>query len=139
MIGLDPDDLAEALEAIARAEGRALNLQRAALARIIAEAIAHAEAEADGHWEDETAAVFYAFGRRSASFRPMARPFVEAVVQAQAVANGFELEMNEVEFEVLYARLTLGKIELLELRGWVALRLRPLGQASNRPPPRRPR
>ena len=46
--------------------------------------------------------------------------------------------MNEVEFAVHFARIALDELDFLELRGWMAARLRPIGE-PRRPPPERPR
>ena len=139
MIAFDADGLFEELAALAHREGYAAQFDRTTMVRVIAEAIAEARSLAAGHPEQEVAAVFHAFGRRSITFRPVARRFVDTLLHAQAVATGFELEMTEAEFAILCARIALHQIELPELHSWIAPRLRPLGQTSKRRPPKRPR
>lgn len=132
---LDPDDLLDALEALGRKARLGVHRDHDAMQAAIAEA----QQLAVGRAEDEPPAILFAFGSRSASFGPAGRLFVRNLTRARAVACGFELEMSEVEFAILHARVALRQIEFLELRGWIAARLRPMGQKSTRLPPRRPR
>lgn len=131
----EPDELLRGLEVLARREGLAARLDRDAMMAALDEA----RTLAAGRPEHEPAALLYAFGRRTACFGPVAQLFLRSLVHAQSLANGCELEMNDVELAIHVARITLGQIDFLELRGWCAARLRPLGQNVKRPPPKRPR
>jgi hypothetical protein len=75
----DADELLEALDAHARNEGVVARLDRAAMITALVEA----KKLAGGRPENEPAALFYAFGRRSAKFGPAARFFVPSLVHAQ--------------------------------------------------------
>lgn len=135
MIEFDPDELLDALDRLARREGLVARLDRgAALA-----ALAEARWLSAGRPELEPAALLYAFGHRSRQFGAALWLFLRGLLRAHAAANGFELEMTDVEFATLSAGVARGEIEALELRGWFSARLRPLGQKSKRPPPKRPR
>jgi hypothetical protein len=135
MIELDPNELLDALEELAAQRQLVARLDREG----IAEALAEAQRLAEGQPEHGAAAVFYAFGRRSARFGPAGRSLVDTLLRAQVVASGCDLEMSEIEFKILCARIALGQIDFSELRDWIAPRLRLLGQRSKRPPPKRPR
>jgi hypothetical protein len=132
---LGPDELLEQLANLAHAERLDVLLDRGA----IVDAIEDARALAARHPADGPAATLYAFGRRAARFGAAGRPFVRGLLHAHALAIGCALDMNDVELSVHFARMALGQIEYLELRGWVAARLRPLGQKPKRMPPKRPR
>jgi hypothetical protein len=132
---LDPDELLEALDALAQNRGTAARLDRAAMIAALGET----RELAAGRPETEPAALFYTFSRRSARFGPAAQFFIPGLARAQAIANGFELDTSDVELTIHRARILHGEMEFLELRGWFAARLRPLGQKSRRSPPKRPR
>ena len=136
---LGPDELFDELRAIVRREQPTAVLHREAIVHAIAEAQAEAAELAAGVRSGEIAAVFYSFGTRGASFRPVARFFTDMVVRAQAAASGFELEMTEVELKVLLAGLARRQLDFPALHGWVVARLRPLGDKPKRLPPMRPR
>jgi len=132
---LDPDELLDALADLAKNEGLTARLDRDAVVAGLAEARGLAARRP----EHEPAALLYAFSRRSALLGPAAQLFVRGLVHSQALSIGYELEMNDVEFAIHFARVTLGQFDFLELRGWCAARLRPLGRKSKRTPPKRPR
>ena len=133
---LDPDELLDELAALAKTRRVVAYLDREAVLDATAEAHRLAAARQSG---SAPAAVLFAFGRRSARFGPAGRLFVATLMQAQAIATGHEVEMDEIEFKILCARIGLGQIEFPELQAWIATRLRPFGAMSKRKPPKRPR
>jgi hypothetical protein len=135
MIDLDPDELLEALEAHGRRAGLSVRRDRGSMI----EALAEAGSLAAGRPENEPAALLCSFGRRLSQLGPAARLFLRSLVRARAVANGFELEMSDLELAMHCAGIARGEIDFLELRGWCAARLRPLRQQSRHGPPKRQR
>lgn len=133
MIQLCEDELLDALEAHARAQGIVARRDSAALT----EALEEARTLAAGRPEDEPVALFFAFGRRSARFGPAAGVFIHSLARAQATGIGRHLDASDAELLLHRARILRQQIEFPELRGWFAARLRPFGDKPT--PPRRPR
>ncbi|MBK8252717.1 MAG: hypothetical protein IPK82_08620 [Polyangiaceae bacterium] len=135
MIWVEADDLLALLHALAERDGLAARFDERAVAAAW-EAFEEAEQRAAGQSHDEPCALFLSLSRRSLAFHPVARRFIETLVHAQATGIGYELNINHTEFAVLSARIALGGIDFLELRGWFAARLRAFG-AKREPPVRR--
>lgn len=132
---LDPEELLDALEAHGRRAGLAVHRNRSAMIAALTEA---SELGA-GQPRNEPAALFYTLGRRLSHFGPAAQFFLRSVVRASALANGYELEMSELELAIHCAGIARGELGFVELRGWIAARLRPLGQKGKPSTPKRPR
>jgi hypothetical protein len=135
MIAFDPDELLDGLDHLARNEGLVARLDREAMTLALAEA----SALAAGRPEHELAGLFYAFGRRAPHFGPAVRVFLRGLLRAHALANGLDLAMSDLEFAVQNAGIARGEVDFFELRAWFEARIRPLGNRSRRPPPRRSR
>jgi hypothetical protein len=76
---------------------------------------------------DEPAALFFACARRSRAFVGAAGRIVPFVAQRHAESLGFELTVEELELEILRARILLGAVDFDELRARFATHLHPRG------------
>lgn len=84
-------DLLDHIEQLARRLGVHEGFERASLDAALAEAARLA----GGSAQDEPAAIFVAFARRSRAFGKLSESFVPAVTRAQAIAVGYELLIEE--------------------------------------------
>jgi len=93
-------------------------------------AIAQALVEA-GHLaateNDEPAALFFACARCSRAFVGAAGRIAPFVARSQAQSLGLELSVEDLELEILRARILLGAIDFEEVRARFATRLRSRG------------
>jgi hypothetical protein len=96
----------------ARRHGLPERYDNAAVAQALVEAGHLAVTESD-----EPAALFFACARYSRAF----------VARGQAQSLGLELNVEDLEFEILRARILLGAIDFEEVRARFAIRLRPRG------------
>jgi hypothetical protein len=89
---------------------------------------ARAEAEqlAAGRPPDEPAALFFALARRSRAFGNLATGFIPGAARAQAMAVGYELQIEDLEIAMLRAGVLRGELQFDDLRRWFADCLRPL-------------
>jgi hypothetical protein len=119
---LGADDLLEHLEQLARRQGGRMSIDRAWVDAALVEAAQLAGTRA----QDEPAAIFFAFARRSRAFGMAAESFVPAVARAQAIAVGTKLVMEDMELRLLRAGVLRGELRFDDLRVWFADCLRPL-------------
>jgi hypothetical protein len=118
---LGADDLLEHLEQLARRQGARGRFDRAS----VDAALAEAEQLAGGRAQDEPAAMFLAFARRSRAFGAVSESFVSALARAQAIAVGYELVIEDLELQMLRAGVLRGELTFEDLRAWFADCLRP--------------
>jgi hypothetical protein len=118
----EAEDLHEQIVEFAAGRGIRATFDRTAIVAAIDEATSLAA----GRAVDEPAAIFLALARRSRALTPVAADFIPALVNAYALALGFQMMAMEVELSVFRARILLDGIEWDELRTWFAARLRPL-------------
>ena len=90
---------------------------------VVAEALAEAERLAATE-SDEPAALFFACARCSRAFAGAAGRIAPFVARSHAQTLGLELDLEDLEFEILRARILLGAIDFDELRARFAARLR---------------
>src|SRR5262245_57697973 len=83
--------------------------------RAVAEALAEAQHLATGE-SDEPAALFFTCARRSRAFAGAAGRIVPFVVRSHARSLGLDLNVEDIELEILRARILLGAIDFDELR-----------------------
>jgi hypothetical protein len=90
----------------------------------IAEALVEAEhlAVIEG---DEPAALFFSCARRSRAFAGAAMRIVPFVTRRHAESIGLKLNVEDLELEILRARILLGAIDFGELRARFSERLLP--------------
>src|SRR4051812_33422957 len=120
---LDADLLADDLHARAQTTGARGRWDPTA----ILAARAEAEHLAGGSQPDEPAALFFALARRSRAFGSLATGFIPGAARAQAMAVGYELLIEDMEFAMLRAGVLRGELRFDDLRQWFADSLRPLG------------
>jgi hypothetical protein len=92
----------------------------------IAEALAEAERLAATE-RDEPAALFFACAGRSRAFAGVAGQIVPFIARSHAQSLSLELNVEDLELEILRARILLGAIDFNELRARFATRLHPRG------------
>jgi hypothetical protein len=93
-------------------------------------AIAHALVEAErlaSVESDEPATLFFSCARHSRAFSGAAGRVVPFVARRHAESMGLELGIEDLELEILRARILLGAIDFDELRARFAKCLRPRG------------
>lgn len=95
----------------ARRHRLAVRHDEAALSEVLAFASHLATAE-----RDEPAALFFACARRSRAFAGTAGKVVPFVVRSHAASLGLELNIDDLELEILRARVLLGAIDFEEVR-----------------------
>lgn len=120
---LDANVLADALGVLAAQKGIRGGWDVSVIAAARAEAVHLA-----GRERDEPAALFLACARRSRRLGRLAADFVPAVARAQALAGGFALELTDLELVILRLRILRNEIDVEELCGLFAVKLRPLGR-----------
>lgn len=92
----------------------------AAIAEALAEATHLVSTETD-----ESAALFFACARRSRAFAGSAGRIAPFVARSHAWSLGLELRIEDLELEILRARILLGVIEFEEFRARFKAQLRP--------------
>jgi len=95
----------------ARRHGLPARYDQPTIAEALAEAAHLATAESD-----EPAALFFACARRSRAFAGNAGRIVPFVVRSHLESLGLPLTMDDIELEILRARVLLGAIDFEELR-----------------------
>jgi hypothetical protein len=93
-----------------------------AVAQALTEALRLAVVETD-----EPAALFFECARRSRAFAGAAGRIAPFVARSQARSLDLELTIDDLELEILRARILLGAIEFDELRARFATQLHPRG------------
>src|SRR4051794_30879631 len=95
----------------ARRHALPTHFDEAAITEALVEAQQLAKTESD-----EPAALFFACARRSRAFAGAAGRIAPFVAQRQAETLGLRLTVEDLEFEILRARILLGAIDFAELR-----------------------
>lgn len=116
-------DLLEHINRLARMRDLRMSFDRALLDAALADAAQLAGERA----QDEPAAIFVAFARRSRALGQVSDPLVPALARAQAIAVGYELVMEDLELRMLRAGVLRGELSFDDLRAWFLDSLRPLG------------
>lgn len=92
----------------------------------LAEALREAEAFADGHEEDEPAALFFALTRRPRIFGKAHGRMTLHLTVEHARALGLAFTTDVAVVELMRARILRGAIAFEDLREWFSARLTPI-------------